>query len=150
MAAAKKTAVKAKQPAQQPAQQPDATSAPAADATGDELHDDQAAGGAASSADANVALDGGQPDAADGGQSDAAPLRPAAEQAMPATALIAAVEASGGAVVQQYLVVSNLEHDLVLYAPGDTLPLTDKQAEPLLGHTVVLHTGRSNTEETTG
>lgn len=35
-----------------------------------------------------------------------------------------------------YTVLSALNHDLVDYAVGDTVELTAKQAEPLLGHTV--------------
>lgn len=35
-----------------------------------------------------------------------------------------------------YKVLSNLEHDQVLYAPGDEVELTEAEAAPLLNHTV--------------
>lgn len=35
-----------------------------------------------------------------------------------------------------YLVVSPLDHDGTRYAPGSTIALTERQAAPLLGHTV--------------
>lgn len=35
-----------------------------------------------------------------------------------------------------FIVVSPLEHDGELYVIGETVELTEKQAEPLFGHTV--------------
>jgi hypothetical protein len=36
-----------------------------------------------------------------------------------------------------YVVVSPLDHDQVRYALGEEVELTEAEAEPLLGHTVV-------------
>lgn len=43
---------------------------------------------------------------------------------------------SAPAAACAYRVLSNLEHDMVLYVPGDEITLDDVTAAPLLGHTV--------------
>lgn len=42
-----------------------------------------------------------------------------------------------------YIVISPLSHDLVEYAVGDDVDLTEVEAKPLLGHTVRLLTAET-------
>jgi len=167
MATAKKTtAAKAAKPAakavaaetgaaaddaqEQRADQVKASSTAEADTTtaaadGGDQHDDQA-GADDATTEATALADRGKATAADGDPTEARPA-PAVDDAALVPAVSAAPASAPG--VGLYRVLSNLEHDLVLYAPGSVLQLSDDQAAPLLGHTVTPHSDQ-DTDETAG
>ena len=147
MATAKKTtAAKAAKPA---AKSGAAETAAAAD-NAEEQRADQVEAASSAEADttteATAPADRGQATAADGDPTEARPAPAVDDAALVPTVSAAPASAPGAGL---YRVLSNLEHDLVLYAPGSVLQLSDDQAAPLLGHTVTPHSDQ-DTDETAG
>lgn len=160
MATAKKTAAKAAKPSAKA----DAT-ASGADNSGDQgtnggAIDDQAERAGSSASDGGTISDAAGDQLGDisasSGPSEALDLAKVPLQTLVSTAMGATAVASGNAVAGEadgmrlYRVVSYLQHDQVTYAPGADVHLTDKQAQPLLGHTVQLPGDDDNTDETAG
>lgn len=93
-----------------------------------------AADGAADGAATAAASADGAASAADVAAAAAAATADEADERLASAAQRPAAALPAGEAV--YSVISPLEHDLVRYAPGDDITLTDAQADRLLGHTV--------------
>lgn len=122
-----------------------ADTATAAANGGDQRNDQVGTDDATIEASATAMGDPGQATAA----GDATTAPPAAAVADMTQVLPGSADMASAPAVCSYRVLSNLEHDLVFYAPGSVLPLSDDQAAPLLGHTVTPHTDL-DTDETAG
>lgn len=120
----------------------------AAAADGGDQHDNQVgADTTTTEAIATAVVDGGEATAAVDGDPATAP--PAAAVVDAAQVRPVPLATASDLESHLYRVLSNLEHDLVLYAPGSLLQLSDDQAAPLLGHTVTPHADQ-DTDETAG